>query len=137
MNNVSVDEKKVEALSRMKSLGFFTEAMEFDRTGKIRLFLQNADLCIYVDEKELERVKAFELSYNALVFAVIRTFTSGGMMDSYLFVSDYPEEWAEDRRLLSEGEATAYVYNHDVPYCSEVGNIGIKQFTCSGLCRIW
>ena len=82
-------------------------------------------------------VKAFELSYNVLVFAVIRTFTSNSMMDSYLFVSDYPEEWAEDRRLLSKGEATAYVYNYDMPYCSEVGSIGFKRFSGSGLCRTW
>lgn len=137
MSNVSVEEKKAEAFNRMKSLGFFMEAREFDRTGKIRLFLQNTDLLLCVEGKELERVRAFELSYNALVFAVIRTFTSDGMMDSYLFVSDYPEEWADDRRLLSEGEATAYVYNHDVPYCSEVGSIGIKCLPGSVLCRIW
>ena len=137
MSNVSVEEKKAEALHRMKSLGLFTEAKEFDRTGKVRLFLQNADLFLCVKGKELDQIRAFELSYNVLVFAVIRTFTSGGMMDSYLFVSDYPEEWAEDRRLLLKGEVTAYVYNHDVPYCSEVGSVGIKRLPGSGLCRIW
>ena len=137
MSNVSVEEKKAEAFSRMTSLGFFMEAREFDRTGKIRLFLQNADIQVYVDGNELERVRAFERSYNALVFAVIRTFTADSMMDSYLFVSDYPEEWPEDRRLLKEGEATAYVFNHGAPYCSEVGSVGIKQFYVSGLCRIW
>ena len=137
MSNVSVEEKKVEAFNRLESLGLFMDAWEFNETGEIRLFLQNADLFLCVKGKELEQIRAFELSYNALVFAVIRTFTSGGMMDSYLFVSDYPEEWADDRRLLLEGEAMAYVYNHDVPYCSEVGGIGIKRFSVSGLCRIW
>ncbi len=137
MSNVSVEEKKIEAFNRMESLGLFMDAWEFNETGEIRLFLQNADLFLCVKGKELEQIRAFELSYNALVFAVIRTFTSGGMMDSYLFVSDYPEEWADDRRLLLEGEATAYVYNHDVPYCSELGSIGIKRFSISGLCRIW
>lgn len=137
MSNVSVEEKKAEAFARMKSLGFFMEAREFDRDWKIRLFLQNADQWIYVEGKELEQVKTFEQNCNALVFAVIRTFTSYGIIDSYLFVSDYPEEWAEDRRLLTEGEATAYVYNHDMPYCSEVGSVGIKRFAISGLCRIW
>ena len=137
MNNVSVEEKKAEAFNRLKSLGFYMDALKFGETGKVRLFLQNADLFVYVDGNDLERIRAFERSYNALVFAVIRTFTSGGMMDSYLFVNDYPEEWADDRRLLSEGEATAYVYNHDVPYCSELGSIGIKRFSISGLCRIW
>ena len=137
MSNVSVEEKKAEAFSRMTSLGFFIEAREFDRTGNIRLFLPNADLLVCVNNNELKRVRAFELSYNALVFAVIRTFTNNGVMDSYLFVSDYPEEWPDDRRLLTEGEATAYVYNHDAPYCSEVGSIGIRRFAVTGLCRIW
>ena len=137
MSNVSVEEKKAEAFARMKSLGFFMEAREFDRDWKIRLFLQNADQWIYVEGKELEQVKTFEQNCNALVFAVIRTFTSYGIIDSYLFVSDYPEEWAEDRRLLTDGEATAYVYNHGMPYCSEVGSVGIKRFAISGLCRIW
>lgn len=137
MSNVSLEEKKVEALRRMESLGFFTEAVEFERTEKLRLFLPNTDLVLYVKGNDLERVRAFERSYSALVFAVIRTFTIGGMMDSYLFVSDYPEEWAADRRLLSEGEATVYVYNHDEPYCSELGSIGIKRFAVAGLCRIW
>ena len=137
MSNVSVEEKKAEAFSRMKSLGFFMDAWEFNETGKIRLFLQNTDLLTCVDGDELERVRAFERSYNALVFAVIRTFTSNSMMDSYLFVSDYPEEWADDRKLLNEGEAIAYVYNYDAPYCSEVGSICIKCFPGSILCRTW
>ena len=80
---------------------------------------------------------AFERSYNALVFAVIRTFTIDSMMDSYLFISDYLEEWPEDRILLKEGEATAYVFNYGAPCCSELGCIGIKRFSVSGLCRTW
>ena len=137
MSNVSVEKKRVEAFRRMASLGFYIEAREFNRTGKIRLFLQNADLRSYIKGNELEQVRAFERSYNALVFAVIRTFTADSMMDSYLFVSDYPEEWPEDRRLLKEGEATAYVFNHGAPYCSEVGSIGIALTVAAGLSRTW
>ena len=137
MRNVSVKEKKAEAFSRIESLGFFMEAREFERIGKIRLFLPNSDLHLCINGNDLERVRAFELSYNALVFAVIRTFTNSSMLDSYLSVSDYPEEWAEEHRLLLKGEATAYVYNHDMPYFSEIGCIGFKRFSDSGLCRIW
>ena len=52
MSNVSVEEKKTEAFRRMESLGLFMEAREFDRTGKIRLFLQNTDFFLCVEEKE-------------------------------------------------------------------------------------
>ena len=90
-----------------------------------------------MNKEILERVREFECKYNALVFVVIRSFTADDTMDSYLFVSDYPEEWPDDRRLLGEGETTAYVYNHDAPYWSEIGSIGIMQTIAAGLCRTW
>ena len=137
MSNISAEEKKAEALACMKSLGLFLDAWEFEETGEIRLFMSNANLLLYVEGNDLEHVRAFERQYDCLVYAVIRSFTTDGIMDNFLFVSDYPEEWADDRRLLTEGEATAYVLNHDAPDCSEVGSIGIKRFSVSGLCRIW
>jgi hypothetical protein len=60
------------------------------------------------------------------------------MMDSYLFVSDYPEEWPDDRRLLREGEATACVYNHDaLYYCLKVESIGIALNNAFSLRWTW
>ena len=82
-------------------------------------------------------VREFEKDYNALVFTAIRSFTNIGKLDSFLFVSDYPEEWDRDRTLLKEGEVIAYVYNHDAPECSEMGAIGIAQTPAAGLRRTW
>ena len=44
---------------------------------------------------------------------------------------------AEALERLKEGEATSYVCNHDTPYCSEIGSIGIALIHSAGLRRIW
>lgn len=138
MSNVSVEEKKAEALSRMKELGINGHTIRlFAEFDKINFSEPPSGAFFLTDDEDLERIRAFERQYNALVFIVIRNFTADGTMDSYLFVSDYPEEWPDDRRLLREGEATAYVYNHDAPYCSEIGSIGIAMNTAYCLRRIW
>ena len=138
MSNVSVEAKKVEALGRMKELGINSHTIRgFAEFDKISLSEPPSGAFFLIDDEDLERVRAFERQYNALVFIVIRDFTANGILDSYLFVSDYPEEWPDDRRLLREGEATAYVYNHDAPYCSEVGSIGIVLNNAFSLRRTW
>ena len=38
---------------------------------------------------------------------------------------------------FGQGEAFAYVYNHDDPYLSEFGYIGIKLGAAAGLVRTW
>ena len=136
MSNVSVEEKKAEALGRMKELGIYSQTIkQFAELYKISRSEPPFGAFFWIEGEDLERVRAFEWQYNALVFIVIRSFTADGIMDNYLFVSDYPEEWPDDRRLLKEGEAIAYVYNHDVPNCSEIGYIGIMLTAMAGLRR--
>ena len=138
MGSISVEAKKAEALSRMKELGIYSQTIrQFAELDKISISKPPFGAIFWIEAEDLERVREFERQYNALVFVVIRSFTAVGTLDSYLFVSNYPEEWPDERRLLKEGEATAYVYNHDAPYCSEVGSIGITLTVVAGLCRTW
>ena len=138
MGSISVEAKKAEALSRMKELGIYSQTIrQFAELDKISISKPPFGAFFWIEAEDLERVREFERQYNALVFVVIRSFTAVGTLDSYLFVSNYPEEWPDERRLLKEGEATAYVYNHDAPYCSEVGSIGITLTVVAGLCRTW
>lgn len=65
------------------------------------------------------------------------SYTTIGKMDSYLYVSDHREEWGDDRVGLENGEALCYVYNHDMPDCSEIGYIGIAKTNAAGLNRTW
>ena len=92
--NVSIEKKKAEAISRMKALGIFEQTIEqFDKLGKISISEPPAGAFFWIDGEDLKRVREFEQQFNTLVYAVIRTYTKAGTLDSYLFVSDYPEEW--------------------------------------------
>ena len=138
MNNIGMEEKKTEALGRMKMLGIFTPTIQqFNELGKISVSEPPFGAFYWIEGEDFERVSKFEREYDALVFVGIRSYTTVGRMDSYLYVSDYPEEWEADRELLKNGEALAYVYNHDMPDCSEVGHIGIERTVAAGLRRTW
>lgn len=55
----------------------------------------------------------------------------------YLYVSDYPEEWEQDRADIREGQQLVYVYNKDDPALSELGYIGVTRTEAAGLHRTW
>lgn len=132
--NVSMEKKEAEALERVKELGIYSSTIEqFDRLGKISLSELPFGAFFWIEGEDLERVRKFEWEYNALVFIAIRNFISEGVMDSFLYVSDYPEEWADNRHLLEEGKAYAYVFNHDVSYYSDIGVIGIELTAAAGI----
>ncbi|MBQ9528499.1 MAG: hypothetical protein IJR68_12925 [Fretibacterium sp.] len=136
--NISVKEKKAEALARMKELGIFAETIrQFEKDNKISISEPPFGAFYWIEGKDLERVREFERSYNALVFIAIRSYTSIGELDSFLFVSDYYDDWVVERRALKMGEAIAYVYNHDAPECSEIGCICVAPTVAAGLCRTW
>ena len=135
--NVSLEDKKAEAVSRMKELGIYNQTIrQFAELDKISISEPPFGAFFWIDGEDLERARKFEQEYNAVVFVAIRSYTVDGIMDSFLYVSDYPEEWKDDRQALKDGEAVAYVYNHDAPFCSEIGWISIRLTVAAGLCRI-
>ena len=89
------------------------------------------------DELNCKCQTFFEEKYSALVYMAIRSYTNIGKMDSFLFISDYKEEWEMDREDLQHNQTCAYVYNCDAPDCSEIGCIGIMRTSAAGLLRIW
>ena len=93
--------------------------------------------CYWLDEAQRKRVAEFEEQNNALVYHVIHSYTSIGEMESYLYVSDYPEEWERDREDIKDGQQLVYVFNHDMPDCSEFGSIGVALTPAAGLRRTW
>lgn len=66
-----------------------------------------------------------------------RSYTNIGEMENYLYVSDYPEEWEMDKQDVSKGCQYTYVFNKDMPECSEFGTIGIALTDAASLHRIW
>ena len=136
--NIDVEIKKKEAVERMKLLGIFEPTIEqFRDEGLVSISEPPLGAFYWAEGEDLERIREFEKEHNALVYVVVRSFTSLGKMDSYLFVSDDTEEWEGDRMGCKDGEVFAYVYNHDIPSYSEFGYIGVKRTVAAGLARVW
>lgn len=124
--NVTIEKKREEAISRMRAMKVFPKAVQaFARSKKVMYCLPPFGGLYELDDEMKEIAKRFEQETNSLVYLVLRNSTEDGVMDSFLYVSDHEEEWEYDRADLKDGYVYAYVYNHDVPYFSEIGSIGI------------
>lgn len=135
---VSREQKKEEAIRRMKKWGIFSQTIEqFKDDDLVSISEPPFGAFYWVEDEELKEMKRFEEENDALVYCIIRSYTSIGVMDSYMFVSDYKDEWEMDRADQEEGQQVVYVVNRDDPNCSEFGSIGIKRTVAAGLQRIW
>lgn len=124
--SVTREAKKAEAIARMKLWGIFPGIRkQFEKEDLVSESAPPLGACYWLEGEQLARVREFEEKNNALVYHVIHSFTSLGEMESYLYVSDYPEEWERDRADIEDGQQLAYVYNRDMPDCSEFGCIGV------------
>lgn len=132
--NIPLENKKQEAIDRMKTLGIFAQTIKQFKGGQVS-YSEPTGANYWLDEDQEKIVKGFEEEHNALVYFVIRSYTEFGKLDALLYVSDHPEEWEMDREDIGEGYALAYVYNYDVPYFSEIGSIGVRE-RFGGLVRV-
>lgn len=125
---VSRENKKAEAIKRMKALGIFNETIkQFKKEDLVSYSEPPMGANYWLEDKQKEIVKKFEKEYNALVYFAVRSYTNIGVMDAFLYVSDYEEEWKYDNADINEGYSVAYVHNYSAPDCSEIGSIGIKE----------
>lgn len=135
---ISREEKKIEALARMKLWGIYPPIVkQFEEDNQISESAPPLGACYWLDEEQMARVREFEERNNALVYHVIHSFTNIGEMESFLYVSDYPEEWEQDRADIKDGQQLVYVCNKDMPDCSEFGSIGVAITGAAGLRRTW
>lgn len=136
--HVSIEDKKQEAIARMKALGIFPQTIEqFKDDGYVSISEPPFGAFYWAKGDDLKRIKQFESEHDALIYMVIRSYTNIGKLDSFLFVSDYWEEWKLDRNDIKHQQILAYVYNHDAPDFSEIGAIGVERTPAAGLCRTW
>lgn len=133
--NVSVEDKKIEAIKRMKDIGIYSQTIDQFKEGYLSQSEPPFGACFWVEGEQLERVKEFEKEHNALVYFVIHSYSNLGETEEYLYVCDYEEEWEIDRDDLENGTPLAYVYIKDNPIFSEIGTIGIELTPAAGLKR--
>ena len=134
--NVSMEIKKEEALKRMKALGIISQTIQqFKKENLVSCSEPPIGANYWLDDEQKALVEQFEKEHNALVYFVVRSYTSFGKMDALLFVSDYDEEWEMDNDDIKDGYVMSYVHNYDMPDCSEFGSIVVeKRF--GGLIRV-
>lgn len=136
--NVSFETKKSEAIARMKLWGIHTPIIrQFVEDGQVSESAPPLGACYWLNDEQSARVKAFEGLHQALVYHVIHSYTNIGELESYLYVSDYEEEWEMDRSDIKDGQQLAYVHNLSMPDCSEFGSIGVALSPAAGLSRTW
>lgn len=135
---VSRDEKKAEAVKRMKEWGIYPEIIkQFEDEGIVSESAPPFGACYWLNDEQKARVAKFEKITNALVYHVIHSYTDFGELENYLYVSDYPNEWEMDHYCIKRGAQLCYVVNKDIPIFSEPGMIGIALTPASGLTRTW
>ena len=124
---VTIEEKKTEALERMKMLNLYPNIIrEFEKDNILNLS-ENGGFLYWLDDQQKECVSEFETEHNALVYHVIHNYTEFGELLTFLYVSDSKDEWGYDRADLKDGYACAYVKNLDEEAFSEFGSIAFRQ----------
>jgi hypothetical protein len=133
--NVSRANKKQEAIKRMEVLNIYAETIkQFEEDGLVSYSVPPIGANYWLTDEQKKVVREFEAEYNALVYFATISVTEFGTLTSFLYVSDYEDEWKMDMNDLKHGYVYAYVYNHDIPEYSEIGCI-VVQPRFGGLVR--
>lgn len=133
--NISREEKKVEAIRRMKKLGIFPQTIkEFEEENKVN-YSENGGFLYWADEQMERFIKELEDKYNMVIYHIIKSYTEFGTLLSCLYVEDEKEEWGYFDEDIADGICFAYVANIDCVECSEFGSIGIES-RIGGLVRV-
>ena len=133
----SYEDKRVEAISRMKKIGLFNEViLLFEKSGEVLQSEPPFGACYELSDEQKERVRQFEEEHDALVYHIIHEFTNFGELENFLYVSNFPEEWKLDRVDIRDERVIAYVYNVDGGF-ADMGSIGIELTSAAGLKRTW
>ena len=84
--------------------------------------------------KQLLKEEVIETETNAVVYHIIKTYTTIGCMLSVFYVSADESEWESDREDMKTGEQLCYVKNIENEDCREFGYICFKK-SFGGLMR--
>lgn len=116
----------LEAVNRMKLIGLHENAIQ-DFVNEGKLNLSDNGFLFWLNESEQNIVDQWQRETGNLVYHVVKTKTTFGLMYSFFYVSKYEEEWFMDNADLQEGYAVCYVYNADDELSSEYGSIGFEM----------
>lgn len=135
---VSIEEKRAEAIKRMKAFGFFSDTVKlFEKNGTPLSSEPPWGAFYALNDQQKAAVHEFEEQYGGLVYSVIRSFHKElGIIDNLLYVSDEKDEWPWDWGDIENMCPCIYAVNYNTPEFSEFGSIGVKMGAGAGLIRI-
>jgi hypothetical protein len=135
---VSIEEKRAEAIKRMKAFGFFSDTVKlFEKNGTPLSSEPPWGAFYALNDQQKAAVHEFEEEYGGLVYSVIRSFHQElGVIDNLLYVSDEKDEWPWDWGDIENMCPCIYAVNYNTPEFSEFGSIGVKMGAGAGLIRI-
>lgn len=135
---VSIEEKRAEAIKRMKAFGFFSDTVKLFEKNSTPLSSEPPWGAFYaLNDQQKAAVHEFEEEYGGLVYSVIRSFHQElGVIDNLLYVSDEKDEWPWDWGDIENMCPCIYAVNYNTPEFSEFGSIGVKMGAGAGLIRI-
>ena len=135
---VSIEEKRTEAIKRMKAFGFFSDTVKlFEKNGTPLSSEPPWGAFYALNDQQKAAVHEFEEEYGGLVYSVIRSFHQElGVIDNLLYVSDEKDEWPWDWGDIENMCPCIYAVNYNTPEFSEFGSIGVKMGVGAGLIRI-
>lgn len=127
---ISREMKKKEAIRRMKRLKILPEYIENFKNYDVVYWFERyiGYFIIHQNEPLMDYIKDFEDKRNALVYAVIYNEFEFGKCYTFLYVSDYEDEWETELSVYdNKYYCFGYVWNTNHPECSEYGGVGIKS----------
>lgn len=135
--NISREEKKTEAIKRMKALGLFGPCVKaFEKRDEVQLSESTGGLYEFHDNAQLnEIIKRVEQQFNCLIYHVVHSYTNFGELYSCMMVSDYEEEWEMEMEDINDNIVFCWVENINIPEYSEMGSIAVQN-RFGGLVRI-
>ena len=135
---VSIEEKRAEAVKRMKAFGFFSDTVKlFEKNGTPLSSEPPWGAFYALNDQQKAAVHEFEEEYDGLVYSVIRSFHQElGVIDNLLYVSDEKDEWPWDWGDIENMCPCIYAVNYNTLEFSEFGSIGVKMGVGAGLIRI-
>lgn len=138
--NITMEEKKAEAIVRMEMLRLPADIIrQFAENGTVNICVPQGDAFFRANGDDAEGIREMEKKEGNLVYVGIRSFVRKGKLGNFLFVGDQREEWDNERKEIEnmDNGIWAYVYDCDVPECSEFTYIGVEHTAAGGLLIVW
>lgn len=111
--------QKLEAVKRMEKLNFSNDIIEKMKKNDICKSLMG--FCFRLNEEEIEMVRDWEEKTGNFVYHLTYDEYDFGNCYTFLYVSEYQEEWESDRFEMNSNRICAYVKNLTVSEFSEIG----------------